>query len=114
MTLRNIRILIVLSLILTIVTAREANKLCFAQKDAPRRGLINDGIFIPPELLVTNIVMGEEPFAIVNGEIVNEGDKVEGVKVYKIDKDFVEFSSGTHYFMKMIESSYGRKKGSDD
>ena len=44
-----------------------------------------------PELEVTGIAAGTKPIAIVDGEMVREGDEIKGAKVVKIDKDAVTF-----------------------
>jgi type II secretory pathway component PulC len=44
-----------------------------------------------PPLKVTGITGGTQPIAIVNNEIVKEGDEINGAKVVKINKDTVTF-----------------------
>jgi len=41
--------------------------------------------------LVTGIVSGDKPSAVINGKIVGEGDMVNGIRIIKIYKDKVEF-----------------------
>ena len=41
--------------------------------------------------LVTGIVSGDKPSAVISGKIVGEGDLVQGIRIVKIYKDKVEF-----------------------
>lgn len=43
------------------------------------------------ELIVTGIIFGNPTAAIVNGEVLKEGDKISGVTVYEITPNMVKF-----------------------
>lgn len=47
-----------------------------------------------PQLKLTGILYSDDPSAIVDGEIVKEGDTIDGAKVVKIHRYKVEFEKG--------------------
>ena len=48
-------------------------------------------VFAHPNLEVTGVVCSDKPMAIVNGEMVKEGDEIGGATVEKIGYDSVKF-----------------------
>jgi len=51
---------------------------------------------------ISGIMYSSDPLAVVNGRIVREKDEIEGFRVEKIGKDFVEFSNGQEVFSQEI------------
>ena len=50
-----------------------------------------DRILSRPDLVISGIVKGKEPMAVINNEVVREGDTVNGVMVLEIHEDSVKF-----------------------
>jgi hypothetical protein len=55
-----------------------------------------------PSLKVGGIVSGAIPMAIVNGELVKEGDVVLGAKVVKIGTNYVKFKFENEYIIEYL------------
>ena len=55
-----------------------------------------------PSLKVGGVVSGAKPMAIVNGELVKEGDVVLGAKVVKIGANYVKFKFENEYIIEYI------------
>jgi len=53
--------------------------------------------------MVVGIVYSDEPSAVVDREIVHEGNTIHGVKVVKIHKDKVEFESKWNRWTQRVE-----------
>ena len=45
------------------------------------------------ELIVRGIVLGDKPMAIIDGQMVGQGEEIFGVTIIKINKDSVEFEN---------------------
>ena len=54
------------------------------------------------QLKLTGILYSDDPSAIVNGEIVKEGDMINGAKVIKIYRDKVEFEEDGEKWTKRV------------
>lgn len=64
-------------------------------------------LFAQPTLKVSGIVTKKEPFAIVNGKVVKEGDEINGVKVIEILGNSVKFKYKDMTFRKKIGEGEG-------
>jgi hypothetical protein len=70
---------------------------------------IFDLCFAQPELKVEGILGGEKRLAVVNGEIIREGDSVDGAIVLEIGSDSVKFQYQGVVFIKKLDER-GEKK----
>jgi hypothetical protein len=71
-------------------------------------------IFAQPNLEVSGIMKGKDKRAMVNGEIVKEGDAVNGAEVIEIGDDFVKFKYEGEFFTKKAEVEYQRSDSSSE
>ena len=60
-------------------------------------------IFAQPNLEVSGIMKGKDKRAMVNGEIVKEGDAISGAEVIEIGDDSVKFKYEGEFFTKKAE-----------
>ena len=65
-------------------------------------GLLSTFAFADVDLKVTGIVYSDKTMAIVNGELVKEGDLVSGCKVTKIGQNYVEFTRGDTHLIEYV------------
>jgi hypothetical protein len=63
---------------------------------------IHGFVFARPNLKVGGVVAGDKPMAIVNGELVKEGDVISGAKVEKIGNNFVKFKYENEYIVEYL------------
>lgn len=63
---------------------------------------IHGPAFARPNLKVGGVVAGGKPMAIVNGELVKEGDVISEAKVVKIGNNFVKFKYQNTYIVEYI------------
>lgn len=61
--------------------------------------------FAQPNFRVEGIIMGEEPIAVVNGQVVKRGDSIEGAIITDITKYGVDFEYKGESFGKGIEGN---------
>jgi type II secretory pathway component PulC len=54
------------------------------------------------QVKLTGILYSDNPSAIVDGEIVKEGDMINGAKVIKIHRDKVEFEKDGEKWTKRV------------
>lgn len=59
----------------------------------------------PTRGLVTGLVYSDKPSAIIDGEIVHEGDTIHGVKVLKIYRDKVEFVKNSNRWKQKVQQT---------
>lgn len=75
-------------------------------------------VFSQDEAEVTGIIETKEPMAIVNGEIVKEGDVIGELEIVEIGENYVKFNNGYEVFIKRLgqdveEEKKDRQKGPD-
>ncbi|MFC1508075.1 hypothetical protein ACFL60_00115 [Candidatus Omnitrophota bacterium] len=71
-------------------------------------------VFIMPgfsqdEVEVNGIVESEEFLAVVNNEVVKEGDIIEGIEIIEIGKGYVKFDNGYRTFTKRLGQDVERR-----
>jgi len=68
-----------------------------------------------PDLEVEGIVYEEngQSYAIVNGKIIEVGDKVDESEVIEINKDFIKFKYGNELFVKAISEELVKQEDKD-
>lgn len=79
---------------------------CYSEiNNSRKKSLIANDKSSKPHLEVSGIMTGEKNVAIINGEMVEEGDLIEQAKVIKIEKNYVRFEYQGHIFIKYIDIS---------
>lgn len=66
--------------------------------------------FAQSKFRVEGIIMDEDPIAVINGEVFNEGDNINGAVISKITEDKVYFQQGGESLSRKIEGSTSKKE----
>jgi len=108
------RVLTCLFLLMYIIMANSCYNLCVGKTDAPAWKLFTADVIhdlwttrettAPPAGTVVGILYGKgQPCALINVELVHEGDIRNGVKIVRITKDEVEFEkNGERWTQKVL------------